>query len=220
MRPTSEYTPATSVSSGTLRHAYTDSMDHSRLLSASSTTSTRLAISFHPDDRCTLTLTGGSPQANPVAAHATSLSYLQSQPKFSISQQCHSGLTSVCVKFPTELLQFLPLLQNAFRSRPPTNGAETLTSQIELGAGISVWALLDLLACIAATWMRGGAAMRERVRGLLQKSLEGHNTSALADLRQVPLPKLHACAHQFAANLRVASDRSHECTVADIRIQE
>lgn len=190
-RTTSEYTSATSFSSGTLRHAYTDSTDHSRLLSTSSTTSTRLGISFHPDDRCTLTLTGGTPQANPVAAHATSLSYLQSQPKFSISQKCNFGLTSVSVKFPTDMLQLLPLLQNAFRSRPPSHGDETLTSHIELGAGINVWALLDLLACIAAAWNRGAAAMPERVRGMLQKSLEGQNLSALADLRQVSPSSLH-----------------------------
>eukprot|EP00892_Ulva_mutabilis_P005516 jgi/Ulvmu1/3336/UM155_0019.1 len=182
----SEDTPLTSFSSGTVRHATADSRSGSASKSppsAPSPTANRLSISFHPDDRCTLTLTGGALHSSPVAAYATSLSFLQGQPMFSISQKCNCGITSVAVKFPTEVLEAIPLLQDAFRSRPATHGDETLTSQIELGAGVHVWALLDLLACVAAAWQRGPAGTRERVRGLLQKSMLGKNPGALADLR-------------------------------------
>ena len=186
----SEDTPATSFSSGTIRTTYPESTtgNTSNTLSNASSTATRLAISFHPNQRCTLTLTGGSPTSNPTAAYATSLALLARHPKFSISEKCVRGTTSVAVRFPTEVLEFIPLLNDAFRMRPPAHNDETLTSQLELGVGVRVWALLDLLACAASALHNDGSNLRKTMRGILKKSLEGNNVNALADLRLVPPP--------------------------------
>ena len=176
---------------------------HSLASQPSSISSTNSLIVLTPDNygHCTATLLGPTTSSGAKAhtfdksAFASSIAYLRSQQDVCFSHVDDEHACSVAITFTLDTLGHIPMLRDAMRDcEQVTPEGETPHLAIEMaeGAPVTVWALVDLLACVISCHRQTYKGPNGQVADLCRQCVGGIRPQALADLLLVR-PRNAAC---------------------------